>query len=116
VLKDISPEELTQALLQVAQGKTHLHPEAASLLISHVQQDKGEDDNTIPGQAELTARELEVLVQIGLGLSNKEIASALAISHLTVKTHVSSILAKLQLADRTQAAIYAIRQGLIPEE
>lgn len=116
VLKDISPEELTEALHQIARGKTHLHPDAASLLISHVQQEPGDEGTSPSEQGELTPRELDVLVQIGLGLSNKEIASELSISPLTVKTHVSSILSKLQLADRTQAAIYAVRQGLTPND
>ncbi len=116
VLKDISPEELAAALQQIARGKTHLSPEAASKLISHVQGEAGEDPDTKQTSGELTPRELEVLVQIGLGLNNKEIASELSISPLTVKTHVSSILSKLRLADRTQAAIYAIRQGLTPTD
>jgi NarL family two-component system response regulator LiaR len=116
VLKDISPEELSEALLQTARGKTQLHPDVANMLISHVQQDKSEEENINQKLSELTSRELEVLVQIGRGLSNKEIASELSISHMTVKTHVSNILSKLQLADRTQAAIFAIRKGLVPED
>lgn len=116
VLKDIAPEELAKALRQTAQGKSQLHPDIANMLISHVQQDSSGAGKGAPELSELTSRELEVLVQIGRGLSNKEIASELSISDKTVKTHVSSILGKLQLADRTQAAIFSIRQGLVPEE
>lgn len=116
VLKDISPDELAEAIKQTAQGKSHLHPEIANKLISHVQHGGGEADETAQLLAELTERELDVLVQIGRGMSNKEIATVLSISPLTVKTHVSNLLSKLQLADRTQAAIFAIRHGLVPEE
>lgn len=115
VLKDISPEELAEALRQTAEGKSHLHPEIANMLISHMQQDTSQAEETQQKISGLTARELEVLVQIGQGLSNKEIAAELSISQMTVKTHVSNILGKLHLSDRTQAAIFAIRQGLIPE-
>lgn len=116
VLKDIDPEELAEALRQTAQGKSQLHPDIAKMLIAHVQQDANEPDTGAQLLAGLTSREREVLVQIGRGLSNKEIAVELSISPLTVKTHVSSMLSKLQLADRTQAAIFAIRQGLVPED
>ena len=116
VLKDISPEELLKALLQTAKGKTQLHPDIANMIISHVQQDTSEEESMNQKPSELTSRELEVLVQIGRGLSNKEIASELSISYMTVKTHVSNILSKLHLADRTQAAIFSIRQGLVPED
>jgi len=116
VLKDIDPEELSEAIRNTAQGKSQLDPEIANMLISHVQSDPSESEHGNKNYSELTTREIEVLIEIGRGLSNKEIASELSISPLTVKTHVSSILAKLQLADRTQAAIFAIRQGLVPEE
>jgi len=116
VLKDIDPDELAQAIRNTAQGKSQLHPDIANMLISHVQQDSSESETGDQNLDELTSRERDVLVQIGRGLSNKEIAAELSISPLTVKTHVSSILSKLNLADRTQAAIFAIRQGLIPED
>ena len=115
VLKDISPEDLEEAIIQTAKGRSQLHPDIASKLISHVQKDKEEDD-TKQKLAELTSRELEILSEIGRGLSNKEIAVKLSISHLTVKTHVSNLLSKLHFADRTQAAIFAVRSGLLPEE
>lgn len=116
ILKDIDPEELVDAIRKTAQGKTQLDPEIANLLISHMQNDSKNDEQVNQKLSELTSRELEVLVQIGRGLSNKEIASELSISQMTVKTHVSNILSKLNLADRTQAAIFSIRQGLVPED
>ena len=116
VLKDISPDELEEAIIQTAKGKSQLHPEIASKLISHVQRDKGGEDVVKEKLAGLTSREFEVLTEIGRGLSNKEIATKLSISHLTVKTHVSNLLSKLHLADRTQAAIFAVRNDLLPEE
>ena len=115
VLKDISPDELAKALHGTAKGKSQLHPEIASKLISHVQRDN-EEDEAERQLATLTAREKEILAEIGRGLSNKEIATKLTISHLTVKTHVSNLLSKLHLADRTQAAIFAVRNDLVPEE
>lgn len=115
VLKDISPDELAKALHQTAKGKSQLHPDIASKLISHVQKDNEEDE--AKKQIEmLTPRETEILREIGRGLSNKEIATKLTISHLTVKTHVSNLLSKLHLADRTQAAIFAVRHGVVPED
>jgi len=107
ILKDIDPEELADAMLD---------PEIANLLISHMQNDSKNNEQVNQKLSELTSRELEVLVQIGRGLSNKEIATELSISQMTVKTHVSNILSKLNLADRTQAAIFSIRQGLVPED
>ena len=116
ILKDIDPEELADAIRKTAQGKTQLDPGIANLLISHMQNDSKNDEHINQKISELTSRELEVLVQIGRGLSNKEIATELSISQMTVKTHVSNILSKLNLADRTQAAIFSIRQGLVPED
>ena len=116
ILKDIDPEELADAIRKTAQGKTQLDPEIANLLISHMQNDSKNDEQVNQKLSELTSRELEVLVQIGRGLSNKEIATELSISQMTVKTHVSNLLSKLNLADRTQAAIFSIRQGLVPED
>ena len=116
ILKDIDPEELADAIRKTAQGKTQLDPEIANLLISHMQNDSKDDKQANQKLSELTSREVEVLIQIGRGLSNKEIASELSISQMTVKTHVSNLLSKLHLADRTQAAIFSIRQGLVPED
>lgn len=116
LLKDISPDDLAEALRETYQGKTQLHPDIAQKLIAYVQHSDDSGQNAGAPIDELTERELEVLKHIGRGLSNREIASELSISHMTVKTHVSNLLSKLALADRTQAAIFAIRQGLIPDE
>jgi len=112
VLKDIDPDELAEALRETYRGKSQLHPDIAQKLIAHVQQDEPESKTPDSPLNQLTERELEVLKQIAQGMSNYEIAAALSISHATVKTHVSNLLGKLHLADRTQAAILAIREGL----
>ncbi|MCK9910263.1 response regulator transcription factor, partial [Microbacteriaceae bacterium K1510] len=80
--------------------------------VRETQQQQRPYDNQIEA---ITKREKEVLLLIAQGMSNKEIASVLAIAEKTVKTHVSSILGKLQLADRTQAALYAVKHGLLTE-
>jgi NarL family two-component system response regulator LiaR len=110
LLKDVSPPDLVEAIRAAHRGQTQLHPEVAKKLMEHVV--AGAQS---PAAAELTERELEVLRLIAGGLSNGEIARELTLSEKTVKTHVSSILSKLHLADRTQAAIYALKKGLGPE-
>lgn len=110
LLKDISPEELAHAIRAAQRNEAVLHPEVAAKLMQEF---------STPHAAEapveqLTDREMDVLRLIARGMSNKEIADALIISEKTVKTHVSNILSKLHLADRTQAAIYALRQRLVP--
>lgn len=114
VLKDIDPDDLAEALRETYRGKSQLHPDIAQKLIAHVQQDDPNGDSADDQLSQLTEREVEVLKLIAQGMSNREIASALSISHATVKTHVSNLLGKLHLADRTQAAIFAIRLGLVP--
>ena len=116
VLKDIDPDDLADALRETYQGKSKLHPDIAQKLIAHVQQDESEEKTAVSPLDQLTERELDVLKQIAYGKSNHEIAAALSISHATVKTHVSNLLGKLHLADRTQAAILAIREGLTSDE
>lgn len=106
LLKDAGPEELVEAVRAAARGEGVLHPQVAARVLREMQQHS-------PLQ-ELTARELEVLTLIARGRSNAEIASELVIGEGTVKTHVSNILTKLHLADRTQAAIYALQQRLVP--
>lgn len=116
LLKDIAPAELVQAVRAVHQGKVQLHPEAARRLMSAVAAREGSPAGQPAAPLEeLTGRELEVLRLIAEGLNNREIAERLVISDKTVKTHVSSILGKLHLEDRTQAAIYALRHGLAPD-
>ena len=103
--KDVDPDALVRAIRSVHDGHTLLAPEAAwSLLRS------GAAAPAVAGIGALTGREREVLVQIADGRSNREIARLLRVSEKTVKTHVSSVLAKLGVADRTQAALLAVRQ------
>ena len=114
LLKDIPPNELVQAVREAYLGKVQLHPEVAKKLLAVVasREELRPAINTMPPEAHLTDREREVLSLIADGRNNREIAETLVISEKTVKTHVSNILTKLNLDDRTQAAIYALRHGL----
>lgn len=118
LLKDISPDDLAKAVREAHRGRVQLHPEAAKKLMSAIaeKEEAPAGRSRQPSPDELTERELEVLRLIAAGLSNRDIAERMVISEKTVKTHVSSILGKLHLDDRTQAAIYALRHGLGPEE
>jgi len=110
LLKDVSPDDLVQAIRAVYRGETPLHPDIARKLVEQVAH---QADPTPEAQAEqLTEREREVVRLVAQGRSNSEIARALVISDKTVKTHISNILDKLELQDRTQLAIYAIKHGL----
>lgn len=113
LLKDIPPDELVHAVREAYHGKVQLHPEIARKLMSAVAAQEEPSVSQVASLSEngLTEREQEVLHLIAEGLNNRDIAERLVISEKTVKTHVSSILGKLGLADRTQAAIYALRQG-----
>ncbi|MEH6986884.1 response regulator transcription factor [Cytobacillus firmus] len=108
-LKDIEPDILVQAIIQLMKGENQLHPKATSHLLTHLTNKNSTERHPLE---ELTKRELEVLREIAKGKSNKEIASSLFITEKTVKTHVSNLLSKLELADRTQAALYAVRHGI----
>lgn len=108
-LKDASPEELVQAIRQVYRGQPSLHPVIARKVLQELSSPSAERP---PTPEPLTQRELEVLQLVAQGLDNQEIADKLVISEATVRTHVSNILGKLQLASRTQAALYALREGL----
>jgi two-component system, NarL family, response regulator LiaR len=105
LLKDVRPAELAEAVRKASRGEALLAPSVAARLMQEVSGER-------PPAAGLTERELEVLRLIARGMSNKLIAHELVVSEKTVKTHVSNILAKLHLADRTQAALYAVREGL----
>lgn len=107
LLKSASPDEVVAAVRAAAAGEARLHPRVAKRLMDEVSGAKVSVDA-------LTVRELEVLKQIAAGQDNKGIARALTLAEKTVKTHVSNILSKLGLTDRTQAAIYALKQGLVP--
>jgi len=107
-LKDSSPETLVEAIRQVNDGVASLHPSIAKKVL----QELHNSDRQKPSDEALTQREVEVLRYLAQGLENKEIAELLVISEATVRTHVSNILGKLHLASRTQAALYALREGL----
>jgi two-component system, NarL family, response regulator LiaR len=108
LLKDSRPEELLEAIRQVHRGEPSLSPVIARRLLSEMARPSGQPATTDP----LTGRELEVLRLIAKGMSNQEIGAELFIGDATVRTHVSNILSKLHLASRTQAALYALREGL----
>lgn len=112
LLKDSSPDELVRAIRQVHRGEPALHPSIARKLLQEVARPPAQE---VAPEA-LTARELGVLRLIAQGLSNQEIANRLAVSEATIRTHVSRILGKLHLASRTQAALYAVREGLDAED
>ena len=112
LLKDSSPEELVRAIRQVHRGEPALHPTIARKLLQEI----AHPADLQPAPEALTARELAVLRLIAQGLSNQEIADELAVSEPTVRAHVSRILGKLHLASRTQAALYAVREGLTSED
>jgi DNA-binding NarL/FixJ family response regulator len=105
LLKDADADEVSAAIRAAHRGELHLDPAIARRLMAGAQPDGS--------AAPMTARELEVLRLIGAGKANKEIASTLAISERTARTHVSNILGKLGLHSRTQAALWAVREGLV---
>jgi NarL family two-component system response regulator LiaR len=108
LLKDSSPTELVEAISQVYRGESSLHPSVARKLLQELSRPPKQEPTVDP----LTEREVEVLRLVAQGRSNQEIANELVVSEGTVRTHVSSILSKLHLASRTQAALYALRTGL----
>jgi NarL family two-component system response regulator LiaR len=108
LLKDTSPAELLRAIREVDRGEPSMHPTIARKLMLELQRSSG----LPPTEEPLTEREVEVLSLVAQGLTNQEIADRLYVSERTVRTHVSNILSKLHLANRTQAALYALRKGL----
>ncbi len=110
ILKDVKMAELADAARRAAAGEATLHPRVASRVVQELHGLRGEEANPF---TELTDREMDVLKLIAHGRSNSEIAEELVISEHTVKGHVSNILSKLHLADRTQAAVYAWQQGIV---
>lgn len=111
LLKDTEPVRVVEAIRRVFRGEAFLPPNLITKLFSTLQRPSAADD-AAPPEEDLTPREREVLQCIAQGMSNKEIAVSLYISQKTVKNHISSIFRKLDLTDRTQAAVYAIKQGL----
>ena len=108
-LKDSSPEELVQAICQVHRGESSLHP----VIARKVLQELSRPSDRPPTPDPLTPREVEVLRLVAQGRDNREIAEVLVISDTTVRTHVSNILGKLHMTNRVQAALHAIRSGLV---
>jgi two-component system, NarL family, response regulator LiaR len=116
LLKDIHPDALVKAIREAYQGNVQLHPDIAKKLMTAL---SNAPDDSLAGSAtkaqvavaDLTGREQEVLRYIAAGMNNREIAEKMVISEKTVKTHVSNILGKLALDDRTQAAIWALKHG-----
>jgi len=108
LLKDSSPEDLLQAIDDVHHGKSSLHPVIAQKVIHEMHQ----PSDLPPTDDPLSEREVEVLRNVAQGMSNQEIAQTLEIKEGTVRIHVGNILNKLQLANRTQATLYALREGL----
>ncbi|HZG65513.1 MAG TPA: response regulator transcription factor [Herpetosiphonaceae bacterium] len=113
LLKDVGVDVLADAIRKAARGEAVLHPRVAARVIKDLQ--GGLHDGPNP-YMQLSERELDVLRLIAGGLSNSDIAARLILSEKTVKGHVSNILGKLQLADRTQAAVYAWREGIVRKE
>jgi DNA-binding NarL/FixJ family response regulator len=110
ILKDIKMDKLADALKRAVDGEVTLHPLVAGRVLQNIRSADAEDGHLY---TELTERELEVLKLIANGLTNTQIAEKLVISENTVKGHVSNILSKLHLADRTQVAVYAWQQGIV---
>jgi len=110
LLKDVDPEELAEAVRAAARGEAIIHPRVAARMMAEL---RGTRDMVASAFAELTDREMDVLRLIAEGLSNATIAEQLVLSEKTVKGYVSNILGKLHLADRTQAAVYAWREGVV---
>jgi DNA-binding NarL/FixJ family response regulator len=111
LLKDAAPAEVEAAIRAVHRGEGLLDPAITATVLAEVSRPTAEANETDAGFASLTRREREVLGLLGRGMTNAAIARELFVAEKTVKTHVSSILAKLRLADRTQAALYAARLG-----
>ncbi|NIM92872.1 MAG: response regulator [Anaerolineales bacterium] len=113
LLKDVKMEILADAIKMASGGEATLHPRIAARVIKEIH---GAKDERLNPFTELTSREMEVLRLIAKGLPNHEIAEILVISENTVKGHVSNILSKLHLVDRTQAAVYAWQEGIVRRE
>ncbi len=110
VLKDIDPDDLAMAIRKAHTGQAMLNPQVAARMVKELQGSSAQEANPF---VELTERELDVLRLVALGKTNQEIAADLVISEKTVKTHLTNLLAKLHLKDRTQAAAYAWQNGIV---
>ena len=113
ILKDMKMDKLAEAVRKAHRGEVILHPKVAARVLQNLRRDS---QSTEEIYTDLTDREMDVLKLIAKGYSNNQIAGELVISENTVKGHVSNILSKLHLADRTQAAVYAWKQGIVQRE
>ncbi len=110
VLKDIDPDDLAKAIRAAHAGDAMINPQVAARMVKEIQGSNQEDVNPF---VELTDRELDVLRMIAVGKNNQDIAADLVVSESTVKTHITNLLSKLHLKDRTQAAAYAWQNGIV---
>ncbi len=115
LLKDVAPAELVRAIRTVDGGDSQLHPAVAARVLRELSE-RERDGARAERHGDLTAREREVLALIARGRANKAIAFELGVAEKTVKSHVGNILGKLGLSDRTQAALYAVREGLVERQ
>lgn len=113
ILKDMKMDKLVEAVCRAVQGEVTLHPRVAERVLQNIRGENNDDPQLF---TDLTDRELDVLKLIANGLSNNQIAEKLVISENTVKGHVSNILSKLHLADRTQVAVYAWQRGIVQRD
>jgi len=113
ILKDMKMDKLAEAVRKAYRGEVILHPKVAARVLHNIRKENQADEEIY---TKLTDREMDVLKLIAKGYSNSQIAEDLVISENTVKGHVSNILSKLHLADRTQAAVYAWKQGIVKRE
>ncbi len=110
VLKDIDPDDLAKAIRAAQAGDAMINPQVAARMVKEIQ---GSNQDEVNPFVELTDRELDVLRMIAVGKNNQEIAAELVVSESTVKTHITNLLSKLHLKDRTQAAAYAWQHGIV---
>ncbi len=113
ILKDMKMNKLADAVQKAHNGEVTLHPKVAARVLQNIRSENQVDDDMYTA---LTERELDVLLLVANGYPNSQIAEELVISENTVKGHVSNILSKLHLADRTQAAVYAWQQGIVKRD
>ncbi|ERN52414.1 LuxR family transcriptional regulator [Alkalihalophilus marmarensis DSM 21297] len=112
-LKDIDPEELAETIRALHAGESKVHSKVMKYVLTRISHKEDEEEAKVK---RLTKREKEVLIELAKGRSNKELADVLHITEKTVKTHISNILSKLELSDRTQAALFAMRMGLTTKD
>ncbi|MGH4122382.1 MAG: response regulator transcription factor [Clostridium sp.] len=113
LLKDTSYDIIIDGIKSVYRGNVVMHPEVAAKMINNTQSSSKKDLSNIMEKYNLTPRQIEFIIGIGTGLTNKEIAKSLFVTEGTVKNHITEILSKLELRDRTQIAIFALKNSLV---